>query len=166
MNRCPHADPLAGIYQPLNASRDIRRCPLPIATLFNRHTPVTERSVALLAPHSPKCPGSADGSARPARVRKYCRQVVLYAIFPKSQAPTCRATRGGQCRLDLLAAPTSISARATSSDGSTSSPYLAISGQPGAGPDRRSSSRSGYIRGTSPVSGAHMFSSVHESWPP
>ena len=31
----------------------------------NRHTPVTERSVALLAPRSPKCPSSAIGSRRP-----------------------------------------------------------------------------------------------------
>jgi len=57
-------NPLVAGYQPLMNSV-IRRCPLLNITKHNRHTPVTERSVALLAPHQPKCPHSAGGSQLP-----------------------------------------------------------------------------------------------------
>jgi hypothetical protein len=46
----------AGRYQPLTHSRDIRRCPLLNLTTHNRHTPVTERSVALPAPRRAQVP--------------------------------------------------------------------------------------------------------------
>ena len=61
-------NPLGAGYQPLMNSV-IRRCPLLNITKHNRHTPVTERSVALLAPRQPKCPHSADGSQRPRFLR-------------------------------------------------------------------------------------------------
>ena len=66
MQRCSHAVPRYGlIYQPFTHSLDIRRCPLLNSYLNNRQFPVTERSVALLAPRRPKCPNSAAGSTHP-----------------------------------------------------------------------------------------------------
>jgi hypothetical protein len=55
------------LYQPL-AETAIRRCPLLYKSVYNRHTPVTERSVALHAPRCPKCPRSASGSKRPSNI--------------------------------------------------------------------------------------------------
>jgi hypothetical protein len=60
-----HADLLELGYQPLMNSVAIRRCPLLYKNAYNRHTPVTERSVALHAPRLPKCPHSAVGSKHP-----------------------------------------------------------------------------------------------------
>src|SRR5919106_150450 len=54
-------------HQPRISSLAIRRCPLLNVIAYNRHTPVTERSVALHAPRRPKCPRSAAGSKRPTR---------------------------------------------------------------------------------------------------
>ena len=66
MERCSHADPHYGLsYQPFTHSLDIRRCPLLSGYQNNRQFPVTERSVALLAPRRPKCPSSAAGSKHP-----------------------------------------------------------------------------------------------------
>ena len=45
-----HADSSGAAYQPLMNSLAIRRCPLLNGIEHNRHTPVTERSVALHAP--------------------------------------------------------------------------------------------------------------------
>lgn len=43
-------------YQPLMTCLDIRRCPLLDGNDYNRHTPVTERSVALHAPQPAQVP--------------------------------------------------------------------------------------------------------------
>ena len=71
-------------YQPLMNSV-IRRCPLLNITKHNRHTPVTERSVALLAPHQPKCPHSAGGSQRPRfSARRYESTTGVSTVGPRS----------------------------------------------------------------------------------
>jgi hypothetical protein len=55
--------PLLSGYQPLTDSRAIRRCPLLLQT--NTTDYPEGRSVALQAPHRPKCPHSGDGSRLP-----------------------------------------------------------------------------------------------------
>ena len=80
-------------YQPLTISLSIRRCPLLHKNSHNRHTPVTERSVALHAPRSPKCPHSAAGSKLPSVSSgldlgpKYQGWVVLYRPVARRSSP-------------------------------------------------------------------------------
>jgi len=106
-------------YQPLMNSV-IRRCPLLNETKYNRHTPVTERSVALLAPRQPKCPHSAGGSQLPRSARRYqsttgvstlCRRVL------ESQAAKLPDRAADQRLVDN---PNSVAAVRNSDDGSRS----------------------------------------------
>jgi hypothetical protein len=118
------SSPRLSPHQPRISSLAIRRCPLLNGIGYNRHTPVTERSVALHAPRRPKCPRSAAGSKRPTRwwPRTKVLGVTGTLASPQrgSQPLEGASVNASQEVVDLRFGASSLSRRRTGSAGSAS----------------------------------------------